>query len=544
MATTNVDSKVKNPDYASPNFDGDFRLLELSLHSPNNRDVVQLNSSSVLQQLEIFEDLFSNVLRGTLTILDSQGLAELFPFVGEETLIMTFFTPGGEGTSLQRNRTSQTSVEEINRQRFKVYDIIEAGTQERTKIYKMFFVSEEYVFNMKQKISKGYKGREFSFIVNDLMKKLNENIKTDLRKEVFIEKTLSMQNVIVPNWTPFQAINFCASRSLSSDIESQEQTDSTTSPPPPRPVGSIFVFYEKFGAGFFYESLESLIIKQKMVGDLPLYQYAPKLAESKSGELNVGFFHVEQFEVDTSFKTLENLGYGMFASKLIAYDPLRMKYDTIKYDYYQKKTNEVSQRDDRTGVEEIKTKPENLTDDSNRVFGDFIATDINPVDKKPNKFVSSDSEFLGSNDTTIKLATTTKNHGEFFLPSVSGSSIGVKDNTFKDSESKQNNVENWLLQREAQLQEFGSIVVKFTVPGNTSRHVGDLIRFEMPTSIPDDDPSISSLELGHQLYSGNYLVSKIRHVITVDSYDMDMEIIKNSFAKRIGGQITETRNAN
>ena len=544
MATTNVDSKVKRPDFASPNFDGDFRLLELTLHSPNNRDVVQLNSSSVFQKMEIFEDLFSNVIRGTLTILDSQGLAELFPFVGEETLIMTFFTPGGEGTSLQRNRTSRTSVEEMNRQRFKVYDIVEVGTQERTKFYKMFFVSEEYVFNMKQKVSKGYKGREFSFIVKDLMAKLNRNIKTDLRKEVFIEKTLSTQNVIVPNWTPFQAINFCASRSLSSDIESQEQTDTTTSPPPPRPVGSLFVFYEKFGAGFFYESIESLIIKQKMVGDLPIYQYAPKLTESKSGNLSVGYFHVEQFEVDTSFKTLENLGYGMFASKLIAYDPLRMKYDTVKYDYYEKSTNEVSQRDDRTGVEEITTQPENLTDDSSRVFGDFIATDINPIDRKSNKFVSSDSEFLGSNDASIKLATTTRNHGELFLPSANGSSIGVKSDTFRDPESKQNNVEDWLLQREAQLQEFGSIVVKFTVPGNTSRHVGDLIRFEMPTSIPDDDPNISSLEIGHQLYSGNYIVSKIRHVITVDSYDMDMEIIKNSFAKRIGGQITETRNAN
>ena len=83
MAETNVDSKAKSPDYAAPNFDGDFRLLELSLHSPNNVDVVQLNSSSVFQQMEIFEDLFSNVLRGTLTILDSQGLAELFPFIGE-----------------------------------------------------------------------------------------------------------------------------------------------------------------------------------------------------------------------------------------------------------------------------------------------------------------------------------------------------------------------------------------------------------------------------------------------------------------------------
>ena len=544
MAETNVDSKAKQPDYTAPNFDGDFRLLELSLHSPNNRDVVQLNSSSVFQQMEIFEDLFSNVLRGTLTILDSQGLAELFPFIGEETLIMTFFTPGGEGTSLEQERTSQTNIEEANRQRFKVYDIVEAGTQERTKIYKMFFVSEEYVFNMKKKVSKGYKGTEYSEIVKDLMSKVNENIKRDFHKKIFFEKTLSLQNVIVPNWTPFQAINFCASRSLSSDIEPTEQKD-TTAPPPPRPVGSLFVFYEKLGAGFFYESIESLIVKQKMAGDLPLYQYAPKLAESKSGELAVGFFHVEQFEVDTSFKTLENLGYGLFASKLIAYDPLRMKYDTIKYDYYQKKNNQSIKVDDDTGVEEIKEEPENLTDDSNRVFGDFIATDINPIDKKSNKFVSSDSEFLGSNDASIKLATTTKNHGELFLPSENGSSIGVKSNTFRDPESKQNNVENWLLQREAQLQEFGSIVVKFKVPGNTSKHVGDLIRFEMPTSIPDDDPNISTLEIGHQLYSGNYIISKIRHVITVDSYDMDMEIIKNSFAKRIGGQITEeVTNAN
>ena len=529
MAETNVDSKAKQPDYTAPNFDGDFRLLELSLHSPNNVDVVQLNSSSVFQQMEIFEDLFSNVLRGTLTILDSQGLAELFPFIGEETLIMTFFTPGGEGTSLEQNRTSQTSIEETSRQRFKVYDIVEAGTKERTKIYKLFFVSEEYVFNMKKKVSKGYKGREYSFIVEDLMKKINENVKEDFRKKVFIEKTLSMQNVIVPLWTPFQAINFCASRALASDIEPTEQND-TTAPPPPRPVGSLFVFYEKLGAGFFYESIESLIIKQKMIGDLPLYQYAPKLAESKSGELAVGFFHVEQFEVDTSFKTLENLGYGMFGSKLIAYDPLRMKYDTIKYDYYEKKTNESITTDKETGVEQITQQPENLTDDSNRVFADFIATDINPIDKKPNKLISSESEFLGSNDTSIKLSTTTKNHGELFLPSANGSSIGVKSDTFKDPESKQNNVENWLLQREAQVQEFGSIVVKFTVPGNTSKHVGDLIRFEMPTSIPDDDPNINSLEIGHQLYSGNYLISKIRHVITVDSYDMDMEIIKNSFA--------------
>ena len=68
---------------------------------------------------------------------------------------------------------------------------------------------------------------------------------------------------------------------------------------------------------------------------------------------------------------------------------------------------------------------------------------------------------------------------------------------------------------------------------------GVLVRFEVPTTIPDDDPELNSVNIGHQLYSGLYLVSKIRHKITRDIYNMDMELIKNSFAKRIPGQETE-----
>ena len=117
---------------------------------------------------------------------------------------------------------------------------------------------------------------------------------------MFIEKTLSTQNVIVPNWTPFQQINFCASRSLSSDIESvaKEQTDTLlrdfTTLISKTSRFSFFVFMKSSLWGVLYESIESLIIKQKMVGDLPIYQYAPKLTESKSGNLFAGYFRVEQ----------------------------------------------------------------------------------------------------------------------------------------------------------------------------------------------------------------------------------------------------------
>ena len=109
--------------------------------------------------------------------------------------------------------------------------------------------------------------------------------------------------------------------------------------------------------------------------------------------------------------------------------------------------------------------------------------------------------------------------------------------TFKDKEAKQNNVEKWLLQRQAQVSEFGNIIVTFTVPGNTSRHVGDLIRFEVPSHIPQDSSQLSSVQIGHQLYSGYYLISKIRHRIWKEDrntrFEMDVELIKNSFAKRL-----------
>ena len=85
-----------------------------------------------------------------------------------------------------------------------------------------------------------------------------------------------------------------------------------------------------------------------------------------------------------------------------------------------------------------------------------------------------------------------------------------------------------------QQQEFGNIVVTFNVAGNSARHVGDMIRFEIPSAIPPD--ASGSVDLGHQLYSGYYIVSKIRHIITVNEYKTDLELIKNSFAKRIPGQ--------
>ena len=66
-----------------------------------------------------------------------------------------------------------------------------------------------------------------------------------------------------------------------------------------------------------------------------------------------------------------------------------------------------------------------------------------------------------------------------------------------------------------------------------------MVRFEIPTTIPDDDPVARGLPVGHQLYSGYYIVSKIKHTISTQGYQTDIELIKNSFANRLPGQERE-----
>ena len=205
MANTEVDKGILDGGMHAPIVHGDFRLYEVSIESPSTPGTsLQLNHESIFQELNVFEDLFSNVLKGTFTFLDTQGWAEQIPLNGDETLVISYSTPGGGGTIINAqyagSETKPPNSEEVTRQRFKVYDCVDIGTEEKTKIYQLSLVSEEYMFSKKMKVSKGYKGRSYSYMTKDIMKKLNKESE-HLNKKLYIEETSSPQNVIVPNFS-------------------------------------------------------------------------------------------------------------------------------------------------------------------------------------------------------------------------------------------------------------------------------------------------------------------------------------------------------
>ena len=119
------------------------------------------------------------------------------PIIGDETIVITFSTPSGEETSNNLTDNTRAQAEEAKKQRFKVYDIQEVKSQERANFYKLFFISEEYVFSSKMKVSKGYKGKRYSEMVKDVMKKVNSKINSTLHKKLYIEETETIQNAIV-----------------------------------------------------------------------------------------------------------------------------------------------------------------------------------------------------------------------------------------------------------------------------------------------------------------------------------------------------------
>ena len=88
MKDTKTDQAILKGGLDAPVVSGDFHLFEVSIHSPSNLgEPLFLNHESIFQELNIYEDLFSNVLKGTFIFRDTQGWAEMIPLMAMKLLL-------------------------------------------------------------------------------------------------------------------------------------------------------------------------------------------------------------------------------------------------------------------------------------------------------------------------------------------------------------------------------------------------------------------------------------------------------------------------
>ena len=517
-----------------PSFPGDFELQKLLLTSPNRKGFVDLKAA--WSDFNIYEDLFGSYLTGNIQIVDGVGLMESVPIIGEETIQIQVKTKG-----LERQRNSNTipgpfegsQNEGIINLKFRVVKILNVmKLNEGIITYKLSFVSEEAILNLKQKVKKSaldpvsLAPRKISDIVKSIYRQFFQRGRPGRAKRIFVEPTKNLTDLIIPNQTPFKALNFLASRAVSAGKQA---------------VGSSFVFYESI-RGFFFISMETLMSggglgystvagapgsPTELVYTIPeepvkeVYVVQPKRMGSNTDEASniaVEMTAVDAYSFSSNFDVLENLTSGMYANRLLTHDLVRMKYDTLDFNMHDPTSMSGETRiDPDTGAVEIIETQQQAADVKN--FSDSF------THLGQGKLATEKQDALGSPESVMSFYPSNFAHDVRFKEDIG--TRGVKGEVKSNLNIIPNRVEQWMQSRLVQSQQATNIKLNIRAPGLSTRAVGDLIEFKLPTTFLEDRDGITQSQ--HHVYlSGYYLITKLRHHFNKETYDIEFECIKDS----------------
>lgn len=249
--------------------------------------------------LQIFEDLFSPFITGTLEIYDSLDLMNVFPFNGEEFLELKLNTP-----TLQKGNIDG---------KFYIYKMSNrAMTGNRALVYTLHFISTEALVDINKKISKTFAGK-----CSDIAKTVITDIANGLQitRKVKIEETKNSTKYISNFWSPVKNINNVCETSVNLN------------------GSGSYVFYED-REGFNFVSLESLYqqnVFQVFLYDNYIRDNLPNDARSVKNT-NEDYKRVRSISIPTAFDYIERARGGMFGSRMYTYDLGTKKFESKNYD--------------------------------------------------------------------------------------------------------------------------------------------------------------------------------------------------------------------
>lgn len=427
----------------------DFQTLKLI---SSNGIVVDLND--YLVEFNLYEDIFKNFMNGQIVINDSNNILSRLPIIGDEVLIVSFGTP---------------TLESYIQKYFNVYSITnqKSVNDNNTQIYTLHFCSPEAILDSNLTIFEPFSGN-----VKDVVKKIfdgylklpkyikytENSIEMDesIQNNFLITDTQNKIKFISPGWSPAKCLNWLCSKAIPRDGKACD-----------------FLFWES-SAGFFFASIENLIIESdklnKVGGD---YYYIPP-GTLDSADVYDKMFLVEKFEVVNYVDNLENFANGFFANKIITYDPLKKNYSTLEYDY-----------------------PSNYDKFTHTEGG--LSVPMFPTEIFRN--ASSYSKIYPANSNLF---------------------TGAKENFPEKMKEIFGN-------RTSKLNELNNFKINLTVHGRTDLFAGSMIRFNFPETIAHNNVSEDGKDI---LYSGNYIVTAIRHKINFRTHVMIMELVKTAFANK------------
>ena len=305
----------------------------------------------------------------------------------------------------------------------------------------------------------------------------------DSRKTLYYEETKNQDKIVMPNISPFKAISLVSKRAL-----------------PKYGKGVGYYFYETT-KGFYFQSWENMCAEKGTIARSPVQQffYVPQNITDEAIEDKTlhDLQSVESYKfLNTSHDVAAAQALGTYGHRVISYNLYDKSFNQANYHYHDQ-------------------------------FNETIHADFTNEEGSANKHAVRgnpvDFDNLGVSDYAESMVTympTTQ-----FLHSADGTDDtgGYGVDVLQDGR-----IEG--IRNAQKMQVEAGTAVRMTVKGQSYLQPGNLIRFHLKdvnADIDKDNPV-------DPRFSGNYIITKIRHIVHLEDYKMILECAKDSVATSYG----------
>ena len=279
---------------------GEFFIKELKIHTSSGR-IIDFTESDNVIGFEIYEDIFSTSLTGSMIILDVDNISENGPIIGQEFLTLKFGTP-----SLDEFDATFT---------FNIHKVAsKMDASKNSQVLTLNFITPEIIRNNRIRVSKAYTDT-ISNIIQDI---LQDPRYINTKKKVFIQETAGIRKVVSPNYHPYKFISNLTNEAISMSGSQN------------------FVFYENI-KGIHFKTLDR-IMDSDTVGDYSKGDVAT--IDGKNGDkgkvvdIEKDFKKPMEMGIISNNDMLLNTMSGMLGSKIIKYDIYNKTYEVNRYGYF------------------------------------------------------------------------------------------------------------------------------------------------------------------------------------------------------------------
>ena len=258
--------------------DVDIRSISISSDQGGNHEIM-----GQVKHISIFEDITNSCMEGHALVVDGYSLINHFPIVGQETLKISFKTPGF-GKNYQELEFEIYSIEGRHK-----------SDNGKSEGYEIKFISKEFRMSKIKRISKAYKGKISSMVGEIFAEHFPKS-------NVLIFETISEHKFVIPNISPIETIEWLSNRSIS------EQGGY-----------SNYIFFQRMD-GFYYIPIAKLNRAEAK------YSYEMLPTGVNNDNVIGQYYNIQEMSTVNQFDRLSELYDGMYSSNLIVHDITNKNY--------------------------------------------------------------------------------------------------------------------------------------------------------------------------------------------------------------------------